>query len=87
MKGWARKDKQMEIYHVYHEEEFVGSFLQATFSTREKAEYYAKNNKYGYPESEMSVVPYILDSAVPNIELTGSPASGESELNAGLGGN
>ena len=57
----------MEIFHVYHEEEHVGSFLQATFSTHEKAEYYAKNNKYGYPESEMSVVPYILDSALSKI--------------------
>lgn len=54
----------MEIFNVYHEEECVGSFLQASFSTREKAEYYAKNNKYGYPESEMSVVPYILDSEI-----------------------
>lgn len=56
----AAKDNKMEIFHVYHEEEFVGSFLQATFSTREKAEYYAKNNKY--KESEMTVVPYELDS-------------------------
>lgn len=54
----------MEIFHVYHTEEHVGSFLQASFSTKEKADYYAKHNKGGYPEHEMSVVPHILDSAV-----------------------
>ena len=53
----------MIIYNVYHEEEFVGSFLQGSFSTRDKAESYVVNNPYGYPIEEMSISEYELDSA------------------------
>ena len=56
----------MKIYNVYHEEEFVGSFLQASFSTRENAERFIKHNPQEYPESEMSIMEYELDSEVPN---------------------
>lgn len=56
----------MIIFNVYHEEEFVGRFLQASFSTREKAEYFVKNHPK-YPESEMHISEYVLDSKVPNI--------------------
>src|SRR3990172_10979123 len=72
--GTNLKGAMMEIFHVYHEEDHVGRFLQASFSTKEKADYYVKNNKHGYPEHEMSVVPYILDSAEHNVELTGGCA-------------
>lgn len=53
------------IFNVYHAEEWVGTFLQASFSTREKAEHYLKNHDK-YPESEMYIEEYTLDSAVPN---------------------
>ena len=55
----------MIIYNVFHEEEWVGSFLQASFSTREKAEYFAKNHPE-YPEAEMHITEYTLDPEVPN---------------------
>lgn len=57
----------MVIFNVYHEEERVGSFLQASFSTREKAELFIKHNPQDYPREEMSIVEYELDSEVPNV--------------------
>jgi len=40
----------MILYHVYHREEFVGSFLQETFSTRENAEYFIQHQDENPPE-------------------------------------
>lgn len=55
----------MIIFNVYHEEEWVGSFLQASFSTKENAEYFIQNHPE-YPASEMHISEYELDSEVPN---------------------
>ncbi|UOF78831.1 hypothetical protein [Caudoviricetes sp.] len=55
----------MKIFHVYHEEYWIGSFLQASFSTKENAEAYIKNNPNKYDESELCIVEYTLDSEMP----------------------
>lgn len=58
----------MKIYLVYNEEEYVGSFFQAAFSTHEKAETYIMkrtmtNVGAGIPARvDLSIEEYEIDS-------------------------
>ncbi len=53
------------IYQVFHEEEYVGDFLQGSFSTEEKAKEYIERNPKGYRLDRLCIVDSVIDELVP----------------------
>lgn len=52
----------MNIYNVMYSCDYVGEFLQACFSTKEKAEDYVSHNPMDSYIADLYIVEYELDS-------------------------